>query len=544
MKYFVNYKKQFPDFVRKYAKIRQRGASMISDKKWQILFFVTLLIWCFALAYPINPDYDLFARLIVGKSVIENGFILKHDFYSYAPTHLWLDHEWGASAIIYWVSTLSEFFNKSILTTLSAFKSLLVFGIFAIATICVNVRNSKYSPFNILYFALAVFASNIVFASTVRCHMFSFLLFTLFVLILELYRLHGKKWLLAILPFLMLLWGNIHGGCLSGLGLILIYAVGEFLNKKNPIPYLITLIVSSIVLFVNPYGFEYVKFLFTAGTMSREWISEWASPFATTFYAFKFKIYFIFMILIALLKGVENKFDLKNVDMTKLLLLVSTGYLAVMHTKLLPFFVILSAIFMFDDVLSILNKIRSLSLLANDKNKYVYAVILFISLSALNSANTSNNTISVNQKYLPYNAVEFLATNSVKGNILVDMTYGSYVGYKLYPNNKIFMDGRYEEVYFPDLLLEMKDFFRMNGNNFDKILTKYPTDIVLLQKNHTENLSKYLVQKNWREIFSDENFVVLIRPDYPKIAIKTATFDPKTIFDTEISAEMLKNFKE
>lgn len=544
MKYFVNYKKQFPDFVRKYAKIRQRGASMISDKKWQILFFVTLLIWCFALAYPINPDYDMFARLIVGKSVIENGFILKHDFYSYAPTHLWLDHEWGASAIIYWVSTLSEFFNKSILTTLSVFKSLLVFGIFAIATICVNVRNSKYSPFNILYFALAVFASNIVFASTVRCHMFSFLLFTLFVLILELYRLHGKKWLLAILPFLMLLWGNIHGGCLSGLGLILIYAVGEFLNKKNPTPYLITLIVSSIVLFVNPYGFEYVKFLFTAGTMSREWISEWASPFATTFYAFKFKIYFIFMILIALLKGVENKFDLKNVDMTKLLLLVSTGYLAVMHTKLLPFFVIISAIFMFDDVLSILNKIRSLSLLANDKNKYVYAVILFISLSALNSANTSNNTISVNQKYLPYNAVEFLATNSVKGNILVDMTYGSYVGYKLYPNNKIFMDGRYEEVYSPDLLLEMKDFFRMNGNNFDKILTKYPTDIVLLQKNHTENLSKYLVQKNWREIFSDENFVVLIRPDYPKNATKTATFDPKTIFDTEISAEMLKNFKE
>lgn len=544
MKYFVNYKKQFLDFVRKYAKIRQRGASMISDKKWQILFFVTLLIWCFALAYPINPDYDLFARLIVGKSVIENGFILKHDFYSYAPTHLWLDHEWGASAIIYWVSTLSEFFNKSILTTLSVFKSLLVFGIFAIATICVNVRNSKYSPFNILYFALAVFASNIVFASTVRCHMFSFLLFTLFVLILELYRLHGKKWLLAILPFLMLLWGNIHGGCLSGLGLILIYAVGEFLNKKNPTPYLITLIVSSIVLFVNPYGFEYVKFLFTAGTMSREWISEWASPFATTFYAFKFKIYFIFMILIALLKGVENKFDLKNVDMTKLLLLVSTGYLAVMHTKLLPFFVILSAIFMFDDVLSILNKIRSLSLLANDKNKYVYAVILFISLSALNSANIFNNTISVNQKYLPYNAVEFLATNSVKGNILVDMTYGSYVGYKLYPNNKIFMDGRYEEVYFPDLLLEMKDFFRMNGNNFDKILTKYPTDIVLLQKNYTENLSKYLVQKNWREIFSDENFVVLIRPDYPKNATKTATFDPKTIFDTEISAEMLKNFKE
>lgn len=543
MDYIVNYKKQCFDFVRKYDKIKQRGSLMISDKKWQILFFVTLLVWCFALAYPINPDYDLFARLIVGKSVVENGIILKHDFYSYAPTHLWLDHEWGASVVIYWVSTLASFLNKSILTTLSAFKSLLTFGIFAIATICVNVRRTKYSPFNILYFVLAVFASNIVFASTVRCHMFSFLFFALFVSILELYRLHGKKWLLAILPIMMLLWENIHGGCLSGIGLILIYAVGEFFNKKNPLPYLMTLIVSLLALFVNPYGFEYVKFLFTAGTMNREWISEWASPFATTFYAFKFKIYFIFMLLIGLFKSIENKFNLKNVDITKLLLLVLTGYLAIMHTKLLPFFVISSAIFMFDDVLSILNNFRPLSFLLDNKNKYVYAVVLLISLCALNSVNSIDNTNSVNQKYLPYNAVEFLATNSVKGNILVDMTYGSYVAYKLYPNNKIFMDGRYEEVYSPDLLLEMKDFFTMNGKNFDKILTKYPTDIILLQKNHTENLAKYLVQNKWRALFSDENFVVLVKPDYPETTTKPIVFDSKTIFDTKISAELLKNIK-
>lgn len=522
---------------------------MTQDKKWQFLFFLTLLIWCFALAYPINPDYDLFARLIAGKSVIENGIVLKQDFYSYTPTHLWLDHEWGASAIIYCVSKLASLFKVHALYVLSAFKSLLIFAIFAIATICVNARNSKFPSYNILYFSLAVLAANIVFASTIRCHMFSFLFFALFVLILELYRKSEKKYLLFILPILMLVWGNTHGGCLSGLGLLLIYAIGEFFNQKSPLPYLITLIVSFLVLFINPYGEEYVKFLFTAGTMSREWISEWASPFANSlFYAFKFKIYFAFMLLIGLIKSFENKFCLKNTDITKLLLLVSTGYLAIAHTKLLPFFVISSAIFMFDDVLSVLNKFLPLKKLLNPQNKYIYATILLMSLCVfqLNSfAVTANkNTIGVNNNYLPYQAVDFLKSNNIKGNLLLDMTYGSYAAYRLYPDNKIFMDGRYEEVYSPDLLLELKDFFRMNGEDFDKILTSYPTDIILLQKEHTEKLSEFLKEKSWKEIYSDSHFYVFVRPNYPQTTEKKVFFDSKTMFDTKITSDLLKNFKD
>lgn len=522
---------------------------MTQNKKWTFFFFLTLLIWCFALAYPINPDYDLFARLIAGKSVVENGIVLKHDFYSYTPTHLWLDHEWGASAVIYCVSKLSNLFKVHTLYILSAFKSLLIFTIFAIATICVNAKNPKFSPYNILYFTFGVFASNIAFASTIRCHMFSFLFFALFVSILEQYRKHEKKYLLTFLPILMLIWGNTHGGCLSGLGLIAIYAIGEALNKKSPLPYLITLIVSSLVLFINPYGTEYVKFLFSAGTMNRELISEWASPFANSFfYAFKFKIYIVFMLLIGLIKSFENKFNLKIADKTKLTLLVSTAYLAVSHTKLLPFFVISSAIFMFDDVLSVLNKILPLKKLLNPQNKYTYAIILLMSLCIfqLNSfaPTASKNTISVTDNYLPYQAIEFLKSNNIKGNLLLDMTYGSYAAYRLYPENKIFMDGRYEEVYSPDLLIELKDFFRMDGKDFDKILTKYPTDIILLQKEHTEKLSEFLKGKNWVEIYSDRSFYIFVSPTYPKTTEKQVFFDSKTMFETKITSDFLKKLKE
>ena len=37
---------------------------------------------------------------------------------------------------------------------------------------------------------------------------------------------------------------------------------------------------------------------------------------------------------------------------------------------------------------------------------------------------------------------------NIKGNIITPFALGSYTSYKLYPNNLIYIDGRYEEVYY------------------------------------------------------------------------------------------------
>ena len=264
-----------------------------------ILFFIVLFIWCLSLVHMIHPDYDLWARLIVGMSIVENGIVLKQDFYSYTQTNtIWLDHEWGASVFIYLWTKLADLLNANKLVMLSYLKALLSFLTFAIAATCVYIRKPKHSQANnILYFALAIMAVNVVFASIVRCHMFTFLFFALWILILESYRIYNKKWLLYLLPFIMLIWGNTHGGCLSGLGILVIYTIGEFFNQKDFKPYVYTLIISFLTLFINPYGIDYVKFIFTAGTMNREWISEWQSPFSMNTQAIKFIMFFFFMII-------------------------------------------------------------------------------------------------------------------------------------------------------------------------------------------------------------------------------------------------------
>ena len=63
----------------------------------------------------------------------------------------------------------------------------------------------------------------------------------------------------------------------------------------------------------------------------------------------------------------------------------------------------------------------------------------------------------------PLKEVEFLKINNIKGNILVPFEMGSYVSYKLYPNNLIYMDGRYEEVYYPDTLEDLMEEYVEKG---------------------------------------------------------------------------------
>lgn len=511
-------------------------------------FFATLFLWCVALALPIEPDIDLWARLIAGKSIVENGVILRHDFYSFTQTLDWIDHEWGASAIIYWFSTIGKYFHISAVKMLLILKLLLTFGVLTLSVLCVKLRSPKASePYQILYFALAIFAMNYIFYATVRCHMFTFFLFTLTIFMLESYRIKGNKWFLIPLPLIVLLWANIHGGVLSGLGIIALYAVGEFLNKKKCFPYTITLFVSLLILFINPYGIDHVKFLFWAGTMNREWITEWASPIYTAG-SWKFLAYFTFMAIIATIRVIQTKFDIKNADKTKILLLVATATAALLHTKLVPFFVITSSIFLFDDIYTVLKSNR-FKAITDPCNKWCYFVIIILALLKLSTISTFGGTIKEPDTY---EVIQFIKENKLSGNIFVDMSYGSMFAYKLYPQNKIFMDGRYEEVYNPKLLLVMKDFFRAEGEKPYSVLTDYPIDIIVFKDGVEGKIQAKLQELKWKSIFicsargeisSSTVWHIFVSPTYklPKLKpISLYSFNDKELLDTPITKEILQ----
>lgn len=464
--------------------------------KKSLIFYIALFLLILVITMSANYfDYDLWARLIAGMGVIEGGHVLKTDFLSYTPVHTWFDHEWGSGVIFY------LFLNAFGPYSLIILQALLLFGIFFTASKIVKLRNNN--PYNILFYFFALMAALNTLQIPVRCHMFSFLLFTVFIYLLELVR-RGKTKLLYLIPFIIILWNNIHGGVVAGLGVLFIYAVGEFFNKKPFKNYLITLAVSIPALLINPWGYEYLKFLLMANTMQRTYIVEWWSIFSK-FYLFKYLEFKFFMFasviieLISVSKSVKNWY--KNADKVKYLLLLMTLYLAISHAKLMPFFVITSLCFVYEDFYSLIKDLK----LPAWKDKIIYTFIISISLFSLA---VKEYSVPVGMDIYPVKEVEFIKKNNIKGNILVNFGYGSYVSYKLYPNNLIFMDGRYEEVYY-DYMVPMLKEFSLSYPHWKEILTYFPPDIIIVEKIYPayKTLKAY---DEWKEVYEGKHFSVFL----------------------------------
>lgn len=494
-----------------------------------LLFYFTLFILIFAICTnSINYDYDLWARLIAGMGVIDGGGVLKSDFLSYTPVHTWYDHEWGSGVIFYLFLKLFGPFSLIVL------ESILYFGIFFTISKIIKLRTNN-TPYNIIFYIFPIIAVAQNFNNPVRCHLFTFLLFTVFLYILELAR-KGENRPLYIIPILTIIWNNLHGGVVAGLGLIVLYIIGEFLNRKPIKKYILTFCISAPLLIINPWGYDYIKFLLMANTMKRPDVAEWWGIFAkiNIFSFIPFKLFMAGIIGIELITLIKNKTDKlidwwNNLDKTKYIILILTLYLGFTRVKLLPFFVITGTIFGYEDFYKLISKIE----FPQWKNRVLYTVLLSMTIFSLLIKDIS---IPVSFDAYPVKEVEFVKINNLKGKILVNFGLGSYVAYKLYPNNLIYMDGRYEEVYYEGMVPLLKKFYLVMPY-WNEVLVKYPPDLMILENDYPV----YRVlkdSKTWRNVYEGKRFGVFVKKDQAKANYKMPTNDKKyykdTLFDTDI----------
>lgn len=505
---------------------------IIKPLTFYIIFFLFILAFSTTAK---NYDYDFWARLIAGMGFIQTGHVLKHDFLSYTPTHTWFDHEWGSGVIFY---LTQHFFSSAGILFLQA---LLTFLIFFVITRIVELRGVKTtSAYNFLFYYFAFSSISYLINVPIRSQMFSFLFFTVFLYILELAR-KGENRPLWTMPLIMLIWDNLHGGCVSGIGLIIIYIVGEFLNRKPIKKYFYALIGTILVLPINPWGFEYIKFLIKANSMQRTEVLEWLGLFSK-FYMFKYMKFKIFAFITLLIESsvIIKQLTTKsfNFDKTKFLVIAVTLYLAIQHVKLIPFAAISITCFLYDDFYTAFNYLTKnfFNKIANVKDTIVYGLILIFAFSNINAKAFSP---LINWSRYPVLSIEFIRINEIKGNLLLSFGLGSYASYKLYPNNKIYVDGRYEEVYYDSLLPLLKKFY-LAKSDWDEVLKKYPPDVMVIEKFYPicQVLEK---NKNWKAVFEDNFFVVFVKSENGKKAKKTykkpsrdINYYRKTLFDNTI----------
>ena len=145
-------------------------------------------------------------------------------------------------------------------------------------------------------------------------------------------------------------------------------------------------------------------------------------------------------------------------------------------------------------------------------------------------------SIPLNMNIYPVKEVEFIKINKLHGKILTNFGIGSYVSYKLYPQNLIYMDGRYEEVYYEGMVQLLKKFY-LALPYWDEILEKYPPDIMIIEKDYPI-FGLLNNNENWAKIYDGKKFGVFTRNEFVKPEYIQPSDDIKyykdTLFDTDI----------
>ncbi len=172
------------------------------------------------------------------------------------------------------------------------------------------------------------------------------------------------------------------------------------------------------------------------------------------------------------------------------------------------------------------------------KDITVFLLVFSLALYYIISAPIKTSILDPRKLVYPINVAEFIKVNDIKGNMFLPYFYGSFMAYKTYPNIKIFMDGRQEQVYDYDIF--DREMYFMYGMDDDRgyIVDEYVPDLYLTED---ELDFSYYVKNNpdYKLIFKDARYSLYIKKElaknkYDDIKTYAYTFDKDTIFETNL----------
>jgi len=448
--------------------------------------FLLVITFIFSRLKTNTADPDLWGYLAFGRLFWGQGQFPYLDVFAYVPTlKPWIYHEWLTGVIFY------PLYRTLGAPGLQVLKYAL--GLATMGTIYLTARRrgADLLPTALLLCFTVVGLS--VGYSPVRAQVFTYFFFALFLYLLETARLSANWRDLWLLVPIQIGWCNLHGGFLAGLGLILLYAVGEALSRRPFWPYLGWFVLAGLATVINPYGLQYWSYLVQAVTMPRPEITEWLSIFA----AYQHGIleggalfYFLGLIAVAVFLACLAHWR----EITPALVLLFTLYLGVTHNRHRVFFVITFGAYMpvlltvyFQELSArpgFMARIHSLG-----RRIPALVVILltgfyayrFVSVNPLTLEVPSEpSLVSKTEPYYPVGAIDFIEQRQLSGKLLVEFNWGEYCLWRLYPRCLVAIDGRYETVYPENVHKEYFDFL-MARKDWRNFLEHYPPDLILIE---------------------------------------------------------------
>jgi hypothetical protein len=441
---------------------------MQSDYRNLSIYFIVVIAVAAAALFQIS-DLDFFWHLKTGDIILQTKEFQRTEIYSFTATgREYIDHEWMFQVVI---SILFSWFGSA---GVIIFKSAIFALLYLLTTKFLLDKGS--SPLVVVSIQLLSICGGLP-RMVERPEMFTALFFVITFLILHSFLKTGRWIPLVIIPPLFAIWSNFHAAVILGLVLLGCFLAGSFLEsvaKRYDFPgyYNATrrqqgilfglLILCVLSTGLNPYGYRVlsVPFELTAiidsGLLKNE---EWQppSPFTLPFYYVCVLITFGLMLV-----------NFRKLSPVHFLLTTFFAYISMKYVRNTGLFCWFMPLFVSPYAAELSTKRDLMRAIA------VFAGIAFIYITTLAFPFERGLGIA---SYFPKQVAAFAKHKSLQGNMLNSYAIGGYLIWSLYPERKIFIDGR-NEVYLP--LLKKIVESRADSRLWNKLLNDYKIEYALL----------------------------------------------------------------
>ena len=486
----------------------ERKPSYFLPSIGQFLFLVVFLVLTFSSAGKnMLADADTGYHIRAGDYILETRTVPKHDIFSYhSPLLPWTAHEWLSEVVMAVLHRISG------LTGVAIFFSLLISLTYALLFRYMRAYKRNI-VFDVLIILLALVSSQIHWLA--RPHIFSLFLMVVWYHLLDSHQ-NDRGGRLVLLPLIMLLWVNLHGGYLTGFILTGVYFLGNLLGyfrsgeeererafrKVKCLGYVI--IACLLVSLVNPYGYRILLFPFRLVTDKyiMDNVNEFLSPNFHNPMPFKY----LLLLLVTILAMSK-----KPLDFIEIVLVLLFMNMALFSARYIPLFAILVAPIMSKQADSMITNAPENRWISSMKKRagriakidasakgYVWPVAGVLMVLFLVAA--GGIVFRFDGKIKPLAAVEFLKKEHIDGHMYNNDEFGDYLIYATYPRYKVFFDGR-SDMYGTKRLKEFQE-LSIFGPGWEKIVEKYNIRWFFIGSDSV--LTRYLLERpEWRLIYSD-----------------------------------------
>jgi len=457
-------------------------------------------------------DPDLWGHIRFGQEILRTGSIVQADIYSYRTGgQPWINHEWLSEVIF------AGLYNLSGPAGLIVFKVLVSFLILGLSH--AHLRRRGLGPYCSVFLLLLISIPFRLGLGTIRPQIFTYLFFLFQLLLLE-KAATGREYWLWVLPILLAIWVNLHGGVLAGAMVIGIWiAVRIFvrptgdpsrLDRSRGAGILVGLVgfACGLALLLNPHGVELVEFLLRTATIPRPEISEW-TPLRLMSLPGQ-----LYLALLAI--GIAGLvWSGRRREPEAILIFSVAALLPLISNRHYPLFALSLVVLGGEHIADVWKRWRRPTWFCFGRSRWIAAVSFLVSLVLIGLSLPRFGCIRVEPFYFafPARAVALLKQSGVRGNMTVAFDWGEYVLWYLGPGIKVSIDGRRETVYSDESYRQSLDFARGTGD-WDALLKTAPTDLVLAPiGSPTANLLSRTA--GWVPLYHDTFCVLFAREGFP-----------------------------